>query len=34
VVTVAGDLQLLHRSEVAFSSQVMAGSNLVLEKVA
>lgn len=34
VVTVSGDLQLLHGSEVAASSQVMAGTSLILEQVA
>lgn len=34
VVTVAGDLQLLHGSEVAASTQVMANTSLVLERIA
>jgi uncharacterized Zn-binding protein involved in type VI secretion len=33
IVTVSGTLQLLHGSEVAASSQVMAGSSLVLIRV-
>lgn len=34
VVTVSGDLELWHGSEVAASSQVMAGSSLILTKLA
>lgn len=34
VVTVSGNMELWHASETAASTQVMAGSNLVLEQVA
>jgi hypothetical protein len=34
VVSTSGDLQLLHGSEVAASSQVMSGTTLTLERVA